>query len=325
MVKNAVSRRRRSPGRTIECSYASKPGDHGDPEPVEDADVEPDADGGQQHDRAKVEQPCAPEDAALAEANRHRLKPLLTIDVQIEQRVEEVEARDPERDRAAEGPGLPRQLALDRSPGADRRQAVDGPEPQVAEPRPALQVRVDHEPDDGDRPEPVHQRVELVDGNEEQRERAGAEEHHLRLREQPRRELAPRRARVARVQAGVDQAVQSHRQRAGTDHRDRDPEQVVRARGSVHGEERPDVRERQREDRVLELDERVEPPRIRDQRSCLACARSACRPGARPRAPAPAAAPRSRRGSRRASREGSRRGSRPARRRSHARAAHAES
>ena len=37
----------------------------------------------------------------------------------------------------------------------------------------------------------------------------------------------------------------------------RDPEQVVRRRDAVDGEERADVRERQREDRVLELDEPV--------------------------------------------------------------------
>ena len=43
------------------------------------------------------------------------------------------------------------------------------------EPRDPLQVRVDDEADDRDRPEPAHDRVELPDGDEEDRERRGAE------------------------------------------------------------------------------------------------------------------------------------------------------
>ena len=102
----------------------------------------------------------------------------------------------------------------------------------MAEPGDALEVRVDDEEEDRDRPEPAHDRVELEDGDEEDRERRCAEREHLPARERPGRELAARRARVARVDLGVDQPVQAHRQRPGADHRHRDPE-PVRRRGRL--------------------------------------------------------------------------------------------
>ena len=57
---------------------------------------------------AEVQQPRAEERAPLAEARRDRVEALLPVDLDVEQRVEEVEAGDPERDRAAERPRLPR-------------------------------------------------------------------------------------------------------------------------------------------------------------------------------------------------------------------------
>ena len=128
----------------------------------------------------------------------------------------------------------------------------------MCEPRDALEVRVDDEAGDRDRPEPAHDRVELPDRNEEERERRKAEEHDLERRQAPRRQLPPLGPRVARIDLRVDEPVQRHRQRPGTDHRQRDPEQVVRRRDPVDGEQRTDVGERQREDRVLDLDERGE-------------------------------------------------------------------
>ena len=192
------------------------------------------------------------------EAGRPRVQPLCAVDLQVEERVEEVEARHPQRDRGAEGPRLPRQLARDRHPGADRRQAVDRAQPEVAEPGRPLQVRVDHEGRDRDRPEPAHDGVELPDGDQEDHERQDAERDHLPGPQAPARELPCRGPWVPRVDAGVHQPVQRHGQRAGAHHRDRDPDEIVGARDGVHCEEGADVRERQREDRVLDLDERGE-------------------------------------------------------------------
>ena len=82
-------------------------------------------------------------------------------------------------------------------------------------------------------------------------------------RQLPARQLAAGGARVARVEPRVDQPVQRHRQRPRADHRDRDPDEVVPARPRVHGEERADVRERQREHGVLDLHEPREARRQR--------------------------------------------------------------
>src|SRR3954454_14695587 len=99
-----------------------------------------------------MEDSSAEERPALAEADRDRLEPLRPVDLEVEQRVEEVEPGHPERDRAAQHPGLPWNRPGARRPGTHRSEPVHGPEPEVPEPGPALQVRVDDEAGDGDRP-----------------------------------------------------------------------------------------------------------------------------------------------------------------------------
>src|SRR5439155_21162747 len=105
-----------------------------------DAEVEARADDTEEHDRGEVREPRAVEDAAVSEADGNGVQPLLAIDLRVEERVEEVEASHPQRDGAAERPRRPGQASGDRDPGAHRREPVDGPEPEVAEPGEALQV-----------------------------------------------------------------------------------------------------------------------------------------------------------------------------------------
>src|SRR4029079_19555802 len=107
-----------------------------DAEPVPGSDVEAEPGGHEQRHRAEVQEPRGPEGAALAEAGGDRLQPLLAVDLEVEQRVEAVEAGDPECNRAAEGAGLPRDSPRDRGPRADGREPVHRAEPEVAEPRP---------------------------------------------------------------------------------------------------------------------------------------------------------------------------------------------
>src|SRR5581483_1070314 len=106
------------------------------------------------------------EHALLAEPHRPGMQALLAVDVDVEERIEEVEARHPGCDRAAERPRGPAQIASDRGPRSDRREPVDGSEPEMAEPRVPLEVRVDDERGDRDRPEPADERVELPDRDE---------------------------------------------------------------------------------------------------------------------------------------------------------------
>jgi hypothetical protein len=99
--------------------------------------------------------------------------------LQVEERVEEVEAGDPERDGTAERPGLPRQLSREGSPRTDRREPERGAEPQVAEPGDTLQIRLDDEERHRNGPEPAHERVELEDGDEKDGECEGAQPRDL--------------------------------------------------------------------------------------------------------------------------------------------------
>src|SRR5204862_5611754 len=116
-----------------------------DPDPVEGADGKPEAGDDETGDSRRVREARADECTADVEPRRDRVQALRAIDVDVEERVEEIEAGDPERDGRTEHPGLPRKVVRDRDPRSDRRKAVDDAQPEVAEPGPAPQVGVDHE------------------------------------------------------------------------------------------------------------------------------------------------------------------------------------
>src|SRR5439155_12740552 len=100
---------------------------------------------------------------------------LRTVDLDVDQRVEEAEAVNPRRDGTAECPRLPRQVAAARNPRPHRREAIARAQPEVRQPGDPLQVRVDDEACDRDRPQPTADRVALPDGHEEHRERRETE------------------------------------------------------------------------------------------------------------------------------------------------------
>ena len=103
-----------------------------------------------------------------------------------------------------------------------------GAEPDVAEPRDALQVRVTTNSTTGIG---HNQRTTGSSWKTASRKTASADPHNsedLRPRERAGGELAIRRARVPRVDLGVDETVQGHRERPRADHRDRDPDHVAR-------------------------------------------------------------------------------------------------
>src|SRR6266508_5918650 len=201
--------------------------DHPDPEPVRPAKIEPDPGRGKQRDCQQMEETRPPESAPNSEPNCDRVQALLAVDIAVEQRVEEVEPGDPERDSRPKRPGLPGQLAGHRYPGTHRREPVHRTEPEVAEPGEPLQVRVDDETGERDRPQPPHQRIQLEARSEVERKSKGAERRDLSLREAPRGKLATRRAWVPRVDLRIDQPVDAHRQRTCANHRERDPEEIV--------------------------------------------------------------------------------------------------
>src|ERR1044072_649687 len=100
------------------------------------------------------------------------------------------------------------EVVRDPHPCPDGREAVDRSEPRVAEPSPPLQVRVDDEAGDGDRPERVRQRGKLPDGSEEEPARGRTEQPALRDGQLAARQLTSGGAGIAGVEACVDQPVQ---------------------------------------------------------------------------------------------------------------------
>ena len=153
-----------------------------DTEPVEEADGEPGP-------RRRAGRRCptwnsrARRNATHAEAHGHEWSPGPVV-LDVEERVEEVEARDPQATAAAEhhaSHGAVPVRRATRRPGPGRAHA----EPHVAEPREPLEVRVDDEQRDGDRPQPAHDRVELQDGDEEDDEAARTRAIDLPAGERP--------------------------------------------------------------------------------------------------------------------------------------------
>ena len=91
----------------------------GDAGPVEERDVEPDPGRREQRDGASMENTCSRGTRlARSEAHGPRVEALRAVVVEVEERVEEIEAGHPERDRRADAPTPP--TAPCRSPRAMR-------------------------------------------------------------------------------------------------------------------------------------------------------------------------------------------------------------
>ncbi len=141
----------------------------------------------------------------------------------------------------------------------------------MTEPRVPLEVRVDDEHRHGDRPQPADDRVELEDRHQKQRECGRAERQYLPACQRPAGQLPARGARILRVEFCVDEPVQRHRERAGSHHGDRHPDQLVPPGPLARGKKDARVGEGQREHGVLDANERREAPRKGDGRRRHVC------------------------------------------------------
>ena len=115
--------------------------------------------------RRRRRRPAAPRAAACRPRVTHRARagpkragiewmPVGAVEVQVEQRVDDVEARDPAGDRQAQQDRAPAPRSpVTASHAPDRRQADREPERDVADPGVALGEGVDHERRHRDRPE----------------------------------------------------------------------------------------------------------------------------------------------------------------------------
>src|SRR5439155_19706227 len=76
-------------GRDQQVLVEEQPRDDEDADPVEDADVEPEARDGEEHERQQMQDAGTEERTALAEARGPGVEPLLAVDLHVEQRMEE--------------------------------------------------------------------------------------------------------------------------------------------------------------------------------------------------------------------------------------------
>src|SRR5262249_8117851 len=151
-----------------------------------------DAGPGQEADGGEVEGPREPEGPSRAEARRHGTDAVRPVEVDVEERVEDVEASDPAGHGEPEEDGREPEVAWHGEPGAERGEPDGEPEREVAAPGDALGVRVEREGGHRDGPEPPARARELAHSREEGREGDGGEDRHLGGGQASARELTPR-------------------------------------------------------------------------------------------------------------------------------------
>ena len=106
---------------------------------------------------------------------------------------------------------------------------------EMAEPRHPLRERVEDERRDRDGPQHPRLLRQLGHRDEQDGEADGAEREYLPIARRARRQLPGGGARVRRVDVGVDDPVQGHRERPRADHGEQDPAERGDAAGSPSG------------------------------------------------------------------------------------------
>src|SRR5919197_5342910 len=123
--------------------------DCGQTEPIRRARAETETCNGEQQHRPDVQKPRSGERATLAEPDRPRMQAYLSVVLEVEERIEEVESCNPKRDCGCKHPRLPGTRAGDGEPRTDGSEPEAGTEPHMTEPGQPLEVRVDEEERDG--------------------------------------------------------------------------------------------------------------------------------------------------------------------------------
>ena len=215
--------------------------------------------GQQARQHGAMQEPRNQQRAGYAQPSRQAEQAGFGIELVILAGVDDIEAGRPEGD----GGGKPKNADIERSahgdPGGGGRDPQGESQNQVRKGGEALGKRISEDDAQRDRGQAEAQRVQLARGQDEDQRRNYDETPREARREQPGGDVAQPGARIAGVDVGVDEAVERHGGRARPDHRDHDPAQLApqlsAAKTAVtDGQQRPGQRERQREDRVLELD-----------------------------------------------------------------------
>src|SRR3990172_7385784 len=176
------------------------------------------------------------------------------VEVHVLAGVDEIEAGDPDGQREPEDEGGGGGHPAHGDPASPGRDAVREAEDPVAHPREALGVGVADQEERREGGEPEAERVEHPRGEREERAGEDGGQQHVPGRQESDRQVARRRARIARVDEAVRQAVDAHREGARSRHGERHPDDHAPSRPAVRRQDHRHVGEWQGEDGVLELD-----------------------------------------------------------------------
>ncbi len=185
------------------------------------------------------------------------VQPLLAVELQILQGIEDVEPGHPEKDRNPEHHHLPADIAAQGDPGPHRRRPQADSQHDMGEGGKPLAEGVEGEEEKHQRREVEAKGVEHPGGDQQRGQRDDHEQPRLSARDLAGGDVAAGGAGVLGVDAGVDDAVQPHRPGARSDHRHADPEDLPQARrGSVfqRSQNHPHQGKGKGEDGVGELD-----------------------------------------------------------------------
>ena len=162
---------------------------------------------------------------AAAETLRDGMQPLRPVDLLVGEGIQDVEAARPEEDDQAQQEDGRRNPPRHGDVSADRCDAERRPHPEMAEPGKTLQVAVSQQENQRQKRQAAAKRIDGPGHSDEQGGIDQGKDQRLPGRDAAGRNVAVRRARIARVDLPVGVAVEPHRRIAGEDHAAQDLQQ----------------------------------------------------------------------------------------------------
>ena len=189
-----------------------------------------------------------------AEVAGDGMKSGIVVELKILAGVENVEARDPERDSGGEKQDARVERAANGDPCGGGRYAESESEHEMRPAGEALCIGVEKYDGERNRGEPEREAIELGRGEDEDGAGNDDEGGDERGREMAGGKGARARAGIGGVDGRVGEAIEGHGGGAGGYHGDDDPEKLVGAGKARSGEHGSAERKRERKDGVLPLD-----------------------------------------------------------------------
>ena len=171
--------------------------------------------------------------AGYAELRGHRMELVRDVEFVVLAAVDDIKAADPEADTGRQKDDAERQLSRHCEIAAGRSHGERHAEEVVAQAGEALGVRVEQQKEQTDRRELEADGRELSGGKEEQRQAHDDDEDGFNRLYRAVDESALFEAGLVDVEFQIDEVVHRERRAARADHRQRHPDEVVKARQPV--------------------------------------------------------------------------------------------